>query len=599
VIKTLYVETSQTRLFVILFCASISAILLFFRWDLLFYDSIYYLRTVSDPKLYNFYWTPSDRWTHVNFLWLLVKAFGGASAITFEAIVWIYRAIMAAAVLIWLNVLKRFWPEPLKLWGLLFLMISPMVIYNLNQILPDNLAFLFSGIGIGLYLFALDRRLWILTPVAGIFFYLTFLTRSDWILMPAAFVLSCLLCGYTERKSQLAMIAGLMLTLVPLIVWHIETVKIGNLAPMAKAMWNYQNPKSWLGNLGFTLREYGRAMGVFFPLALLGIRKWEDRNFRILAVATLLIYSVFFAWVLTWHVGYGRQTMQGAILVSTLAVFGFSEFLSLQSADRNTTRFEYFFYAGWILYVAFIAYGNHRVRGNAVFLTCFFILLIFLKNGVFKTPLTKWPVIVFIVAALIPFVGILAAGRTLTFFKLMKSLSSSAIWGSFLFFVSMILTKRFKPAWSVLVLYLGVVTYQIAFANSALGGVNLTEAKAIFNQVSKNPKNLFLIADDPTFYFYRFYYSERSDRTLLCFVGPAPEQRNYFRTELKKQLGNHYAATLEEIKEKNPEEIFFLGTPSNSWLTSEPSIDLEPVKEFPAYKGDPIYKVSIHKETAS
>jgi hypothetical protein len=125
--------------------------------------------------------------------------------------------------------------------------------------------------------------------------------------------------------------------------------------------------------------------------------------------------------------------------------------------------------------------------------------------------------------------------------------------------------------------------------------VDLDRAKEVFETVKNHYRgSLLLVGDDPTYYFYQFYYprKERS-HVFHCYAGGDRAQRRMYQVELEKQLGDEYLSSLEELRNLKPSTIIYLGDPGWSWLSVEAGVRFEPFSELGSYKGHPITRVVL------
>ena len=151
-------------------------------------------------------------------------------------------------------------------------------------------------------------------------------------------------------------------------------------------------------------------------------------------------------------------------------------------------------------------------------------------------------------------------------------------------------------SWSVVVIFAVLclsIYANLVCANHMTGGVEVKRAYEIASNIENEYSgSILLVADDPTYYFLRFSYPDKSWLYLSYAVG-APENKKHLIEQLENQHGDRYISSREEVLAKNPTHIFYMGRTEQSGLSDDKEIVFKEFSPLGKYKGLPIMELDI------
>jgi len=300
---------------------------LFYKWDLLFFDSAYYLRIGFDG-IKN-YAKLQDRMINHLFIYFTIKLSGGPSMAAFFILRNCYRLIMAASLFIWWLILRRFtYNKEQRIWLALLLVSSPVFLYTLNQIVPDHFQLLFNGLAILIFLKGVEIDFLPLQFFSGVAIYLAFLSRSDALLLPASLFAALLAFAYKPRRFLFKHLAVTMASCLPLFLMHFVSLAADhlNVAPMLNLIVAFGRTTDIANSIKYQLIKAGGCNFIFAVFSVMALR--HDRNVRIIFLATVLAYIPILVFILMGFSMIERHTIQGALLLSFLAAVGLQDIIS-------------------------------------------------------------------------------------------------------------------------------------------------------------------------------------------------------------------------------------------------------------------------------
>ncbi|MEW6170189.1 MAG: hypothetical protein AB1472_01305, partial [Candidatus Omnitrophota bacterium] len=165
------------HLLVIVWLGLFVGLIIFYNWDLLFTDSVCYLKNVLDFDKFGYY-KLSDRLMLFLFMHPIVKL-GGQSAATFFILRNSFRLVILLALIIWWLVFKEFTDtKDQRRWLVFFMIATPVFLYTANQILPEHFSLLFSGLTVLFFLKGINKNSKVLQLLSGLMMYLCYFSRN-------------------------------------------------------------------------------------------------------------------------------------------------------------------------------------------------------------------------------------------------------------------------------------------------------------------------------------------------------------------------------------------------------------------------------------